>query len=58
MGSQSANGAAWVGRHVQPERTGRIVRSVTIQPDGSLAVEYITPMRDLKSNGVELNHVV
>lgn len=36
----------------------KVVRSITFQPDGSAAIEWIDPEADFKSNGVELNHVV
>lgn len=34
-----------------------IVRSLTFQEDGAVAIEYIEPAADLKSNGLQLNHV-
>lgn len=34
-----------------------IIRSITFQEDGSVALEYVEPADDIKSNGVVLNHV-
>jgi hypothetical protein len=42
---------------VAESRELRIIRSLTFQPDGSVAVEYVEPSHDLKSNGVQLQHV-
>jgi hypothetical protein len=36
----------------------RLIRSLTFQPDGSVAVEYVTPATDVKANGLEINHVL
>lgn len=36
----------------------RIIRSMTFQPDGSVAVEYVTPATDLRQNGLEQNSVL
>lgn len=34
-----------------------VIRSVTFQEDGSVAIEYVRPQDDVKSNGVVFNHV-
>lgn len=34
------------------------IRGVTFNPDGSAVVEYVTPAKDARANGVTINHAM